>query len=64
MCIFYFFSFSAYIRFFDKILIETNVNISIALNISVVYRSVNCFGSQAKFSRTLLGFIDFARDPV
>ena len=34
------------------------------LNISVVYRSVNCFVSQAKFTRTLLGFSDFARDPV
>ena len=33
----YFFNFSAYIRFFVKVLIETNVNISNEINFSDVY---------------------------
>ena len=42
--------FSAYIRFFVKVLIEMNVNRSNELNISDVYRSVNYIGSLAKFT--------------
>ena len=47
---FYFFKFSAFIRFFDKILIETNVNISDELNFSDVYQSVNYIASLANFT--------------
>ena len=45
----YCFNFSAYIRFFVRVLIETNVNISNELNFSDGYRSINCIGSLAKF---------------
>ena len=44
------FNFSAYLRFFVKVLIETNVNISNELNISDVYLSVNYIVLQAKFT--------------
>ena len=47
----YCFNFSAYLRFFVKVLIEMNVNISNELNIiSDVYRSVNYIVLQAKFT--------------
>ena len=46
---FYCFSFSAYIRFFIKSLIETNVNISNELYFSDVYRHLNYNGSLVKF---------------
>ena len=42
--------FIAYIKFFVKVLIETNVNISNELNFSKVYRSVNYNGSLAKLT--------------
>ena len=42
-------NFSAYIRFFVKVLIETNVNISNELNFSDIYRNVNYSGLLAKF---------------
>ena len=44
------FDFSALIRFFAKVLIVTDVNISNELNFSDVYRSVNYIGSLAKFT--------------
>ena len=44
----YCFNFSAYISFFVKGLIETNVNVSNELNFSDVYPSVNYTGSPAK----------------
>ena len=47
---FYCFNFSAYIRFFIKGLIDTNVNISNELNFSDVYRSVNYIGSLGVYS--------------
>ena len=52
---FYCFNFSTYIRFFVKVSIERNVNISNELNFSDVYRSVNDTGSLAKFHELLLG---------
>ena len=55
--------FKQLIRFFVKVLTETNVNISNELNFSDVYRSVNYIWSLAKFARTLSGFIHFARYP-
>ena len=42
--------FSTYIRFFVKVLIETNVNISNELNFSNVYRRVNYLVSLAKLT--------------
>ena len=57
---FYFFNFNAYVRFFVKILIEMNVNMSSELNFSDVYRSVNYIGSVAKFTGTPSRFIHFA----
>ena len=47
---FYFFKFSAFIRFFDNILIETNVNINNELNFFYVYQSVNYIASLANFT--------------
>ena len=44
---FYCFIFSACIRFFVQVLIETNVN---EYNFSDVYQSVNCTGLLAKFT--------------
>ena len=44
MEMFYCFSFSAYIRFFVMVLIESN-----ELNFSDVYQNVNYIGSLAKF---------------
>ena len=41
----YCFNFSAYIRFYVKVLIEKTVNIPIALNSSDAYQSVNNFAS-------------------
>ena len=43
-------NFSAYVRFFVKVLIEMNENISNELNFSDVYRSVNYIGLLAKFT--------------
>ena len=54
------FNFSAYIRFSNEVLIETNVNISNELNPSDVYQSVNYIGLLAKFT----WFIHFACNPV
>ena len=42
--------FLRHIRFFIKVLIETNINLSNGLNFSVVYRSINYTGSLAKFT--------------
>ena len=39
-----------FIRFFVKILVERNANISNGLNFSDVYRRVNYIGSLAKFT--------------
>ena len=50
MLMFYCFHFSAYIRSFVKVLIETNVNISNELIFSDVYRRVNYIVSLAKFT--------------
>ena len=47
---FYNFNLSAHIRFFAKVLIETNVNISKKLIFSHLYRSVNYIESLAKFT--------------
>ena len=44
---FYCIYFSVYIRFFIKVLIEKNVNISNEHNFSEVYGSVNYIGSRA-----------------
>ena len=50
---FYFFHFSTYIRFFVKILMKTNVNISKELNFFDVHQCVNCIGLLIeKFTRT------------
>ena len=57
---FYCFNFSAYIRFFVKVLIEMNANTSSELNFSGVYRIVNYIGSLAKFGIHLY----FARDSM
>ena len=46
-------NFRTYIRFFIKVLIETNVNISNELNFSDLYRNVSYIGSLAKFTFTL-----------
>ena len=45
---FYCFSFSAYKRYFVKVLIETNVNLSNELILSDVYQGENYIGSRAK----------------
>ena len=45
---FYYFKFSAYVRFFVKVMIKMNVNISNEFIFSDVYRSVNYTGSPAK----------------
>ena len=58
------FNFSAYVRFFVKVLNEMNVNVSNEVNFSDVYRSVNNIGSLAKCTRIPSGFIHFARDPL
>ena len=50
MLMFYCFNCSAYIRFFVKVLIETNVNISNELHFSDVYQSLNYIGVLAKFT--------------
>ena len=50
MYMLYSFNFSAYIRFFVKILIETNINISNELIFSDVYRSVNYTELLVKFT--------------
>ena len=47
---FYCFNLSAYIRFFAKVLIETNVNISKELIFSSLFQSVNYIESLAKFT--------------
>ena len=60
----YCFNFRAHIRVFVEVLINMNVNISNELNFSDVYQSVNYTGSVAKFTRTPLGFIHFAHDPM
>ena len=50
MSVFYCFNFSAYITFFIKVLIETNVNISNELHFSDVYQSVNYIRLLEKFT--------------
>ena len=52
------------LRFFVKVLLETNANINNELNISDVYQSVKYTGLLAKFTWTPLGFIHFACDPM
>ena len=49
MKIAYCFSLYAHVRYFVKVLIETNANISNDLNFSDVYRSMNYIGLLAKF---------------
>ena len=51
-------------KIFCKVLFETNVNISNELNFSDVYQSVNYIGLLAKLTRTPLGCIHFACNPV
>ena len=46
----YCFNFIAYIRFFVKVLLEMDVNISNELNFSDVYQSVNYIGLLAKLT--------------
>ena len=46
-----------YLRFFAKVLIETNVNISNQLNFSDGYHSVNYTGSIAKLTCGLIYFV-------
>ena len=50
MPMFHCFNFKAYIRYFVKVLIDVDVNISNELNLSDVYRSENYIGSLAKFT--------------
>ena len=50
MYLFYCFNFSTYIRFFVKVLLGTNVNISNELNFSDVNRIVNYIGPLAKLT--------------
>ena len=50
MSMFYCSNFSAHIKFFVKVLIKMNVNISNILNFSEVYQSANCIGSLVKFT--------------
>ena len=58
----YCFNLSVYIRyFFVKVLLLTNENISDELIFSDVYRSVNCTGFLAKFTRSPSESIHFAR---
>ena len=60
--------FKHFIRFFVKVLIEMNVNISNELNLSDVYQSVNYTGSlPTKVYMNPLGvqgIIHFARNPM
>ena len=54
----------AFHRFFVKVLFEMTVNICNELNFSDVCGNVNCTGSLTTFTCTLLGFINFSRDPM
>ena len=65
MKIFYCLNFSAKIRFFVKVLIERNVDMSNGLNFSDVYRGVNYTGSLAIFTGTPEWVpVNIASDPV
>ena len=55
MNLFYCFNFSAYIRFFVKVLIEMNIDSSNEINFSDVYRSVNYIVSLAELMTQSLG---------
>ena len=62
---FYCLNFSAYIRFFFKVLIERNVDMSNDLNFSDVFRGVNYTGSLAIFTGTHSEVsVNFASDPM
>ena len=39
-------------------------SVALSINLSDVYRRVNCIGSLAKFKRTPMGLIHFACDPM